>query len=421
MRKKLKKAFRLASLVAILFLLYGSLIMPLLALLQTSRSIRVVATIDDLTKYIYGFGGNYVDMCTQNLQRAKEIGIRVWRVGLLWHFYEPRENEFNQTYIAGFRNYLSAIRQADLKIVLWISFHWYVPDWVYAIPNSRVVNQYGDEYVGNPETGRDFANWIWNPAIRAILANTLKHILEDFGTDFWAVSPAIGRWGEIQYPPPEYNGHTNSYWAFDELAQADCPVPSWKPGDPSPNDEARIFIDWYVDSYIGALNWIINEVRKYYSGTITFGMSGWGFCRWFDEVISTNLNGTSISEQWGQVSKGYNWERIVSGIEDPNFMPWQTGVDCPWSIYSGVPANDTSENPRMWSMAKWLAHLAHRNGFKVMCEPSGDVETQEDTMQKSFENMHKNGYIGILWFNEDYFFNENHVDILKKYMDMYRR
>jgi hypothetical protein len=135
------------------------------------------------------------------------------------------------------------------------------------VPRFKIPEPVSDEWVQESSSGKNTANAVFNPNIRRVQANTIKCFFRDFGVDFWAVDLSIGIYGEVSFPEADFRGETNSYWAFDEHAQANCPVPDWSPGDASENSSsARIFVNWYIDCMNDYVIWQIGEIRKHYSG-----------------------------------------------------------------------------------------------------------------------------------------------------------
>ncbi len=76
--------------------------------------------------------------------------------------------------------------------------------------------------------------------------------------------------------PPTPAGFKHSYWAFDSDALRSNPVPAWRPGQASPNDEARRFYTWYVESLVGIVNWQHAIIRRYYDGKLLQLFAGIG-------------------------------------------------------------------------------------------------------------------------------------------------
>src|ERR687884_521277 len=59
-----------------------------------------------------------------------------------------------------------------------------------------------------------------------------------------------------------------SFWAFDPTAQAQSPVPGWRPGQPSPNGEASKFYLWYVDRLTDSFDFVLGQIRTHFNGKV---------------------------------------------------------------------------------------------------------------------------------------------------------
>jgi hypothetical protein len=176
-------------------------------------------------------------------------GVRATVLELHWKFYEPQQGVYDQAYIRA-----KQARLAQLKVEGWyvqlVPGYQYVPDWVFArYPDTYYVNQYGQPYAPDPTSAAAFRviNAPFNPGARSLIAGYLARVFQDFDpADFDAVRIGGGVLGELRYPPPEWGGHTNSYWAFDAHAQnpAESGIPAsvagWRPGiDPNPGTLGR--------------------------------------------------------------------------------------------------------------------------------------------------------------------------------------
>jgi len=194
---------------------------------------------------ISDIGSNYPDMWSR--------GLRATTLEFHWRFYEPREGVYNQAYIDRMKQSLIALN-AQGWFVQMIPGIQYIPEWVFINhPEFYFVNQYGESYTPDIPTRGDYQviNAPFNPAARDLIAGYIARIFQDFDqTDprlqFDSVRIGGGPQGELRYPPPEWNGHHNSYWAFDSAAQnaavsgIPAAVVGWRPGiDPNPGTTGR--------------------------------------------------------------------------------------------------------------------------------------------------------------------------------------
>ncbi len=176
-------------------------------------------------------------------------GVRATTFELQWKRYEPQAGVYDTDYIDAMRQLLAQLKAQGWYIQL-VPGYQYVPDWVFANhPDVYYVNQYGERYDPDPlsEGSYRVINAPFNAQARTLIAGYISRIFADFNpADFDSVRVGGGVQGELRYPPPTWNGHTNSYWAFDDHAQnpgasgIPDPVVGWRPGiDPNPGSEGR--------------------------------------------------------------------------------------------------------------------------------------------------------------------------------------
>jgi hypothetical protein len=176
-------------------------------------------------------------------------GVRATTLELHWMWYEPQEGVYDTDYIESMKRRLAELKAQGWNVQL-VPGYQYTPDWVFAnYPDMIYVNQYGERYDPKQvtEVSHRVINAPFNPQARTLVARYIARIFEDFDPElFDSVRVGGGVQGELRYPPAEWNGHANSYWAFDNHAQnqLDSGIPvevvGWRPGvDPSPGTEGR--------------------------------------------------------------------------------------------------------------------------------------------------------------------------------------
>jgi hypothetical protein len=176
-------------------------------------------------------------------------GVRATTFELHWMRYEPQEGVYDIDHIESMKRRLAELKAQGWYVQL-VPGYQYTPDWVFAnYPDMVYVNQYGEKYDPEQvvEASHRVINAPFNPQARALLARYIARIFEDFDpADFDSVRVGGGVQGELRYPPAEWNGHANSYWAFDNHAQNQlesgipADVVGWRPGiDPNPGTEGR--------------------------------------------------------------------------------------------------------------------------------------------------------------------------------------
>lgn len=173
-------------------------------------------------------------------------GVRATTLELHWNLYEPQEGVFDPTYVHHMQETLATLKSQGWHVQL-IPGYQYVPEWVFDnYPDMRYVNQYGQAY-DPPRGSFRVINAPFNPQARTLISRYISRIFRDFNPDdFDSVRVGGGVQGELRYPPPEWNGHSNNFWAFDRFAQDSsvsgipAEVVGWRPGiNPNPGSEGR--------------------------------------------------------------------------------------------------------------------------------------------------------------------------------------
>jgi len=314
-------------------------------------------------------------------ERAAELkaaGVSLVVLSVSWDRFQPTPKSLGTDYVAQLRAEADAYRAAGLRVVLGLGVQ-YPPDWLRDQPDARFVNQHGDAYIDRAP-GKNVANFVFNESIRERQLDYIAGIFQHLGADWAGVRLGGGWYGEVNYPAAKFAGKDNCYWAFDPIAQgkkyglpdgiAPCPVPGWKPGQPSPdNASARRFAEWYLDSLKNYHDWQIAAVRRYYDGPLMMLYPSWGIRPGqLDAAVAGNLAGTTPPEKNGEVQRGFDFARFIGGIRDPKV--W---VQCTWLDSNPAWSDDTSDNPVRWSPPKFLASLAraHNPPLRVSAENTG--------------------------------------------------
>ena len=276
-------------------------------------------------------------------------GVSVVMMTVDWTKAEPADGAFDAAYFARKRTELAEYEAAGFDVVLSYGLE-HAPAWLLAKPNSRYVSQSGAVY-----TRSDEANFVFATELRTYAERYTARVFMELGGEFIAVRIGGGHWGELTYPQIRRTDGSveNNYWAYGTAAARTRPTGSWKPGDPSPNGEARQFLDWYLQSLTSFQNWQIAMVRRSFAGTIAPLYASWGMREGdFDKAVATNLNGSSAPERNGEVQGGFDHARHINAITDNNVAAWGTYGERPGTV-------------------SWLAGLAAARGFQVMAENSG--------------------------------------------------
>ncbi|MDQ6675100.1 MAG: hypothetical protein M3069_30915 [Chloroflexota bacterium] len=263
-----------------------------------------------------------------------------------------------------------------------------------ALASPAPTNQFGDVYGDPRETDQGDANLIFNTAVRSAAADYVDRAFAALGTDFGAVRLGGGRWGELSYPPAKYNGHPNAYWGFDLNAVRLAPTYDWRPGQPQPDAEASVFINWYLDALVDYQNWQIATVRRSYAGLIMMLYPGWGIRPGqLDEAIHSDLNGSSSGEVNGELEGGFDFARQIAAITDARVVVTTTWLDADAS-------HDSDSQSRGWSPVKYLASLANAHPLKLQLYGENTGHGSIAAVELAVHQVRRFGLIGMAWFNE---------------------
>ncbi len=326
------------------------------------------------------------------LSEEYAAGVRYKLVTVRWKSWMPSEGSVDTGYVNSKLAELNALRNAGFQIILSTGIH-DAPGWVHTnYPNSYYVNQYGDVYTEGISAGD--ANFVFNPAMRALAEAYLDDLFARLGTGFAAVRVGGGRYGELTYPPAVWNGRSNNYWSFDVNAQAQSPVPGWKPGSPSPAGEAQRFLDWHLQKLVELQNWNFSAVRRSYPGPIMILYPSWGIRPGdIDKAITTNLNGSSSAERNGEIQRGFDFARQVASLTDAQAIVTTTWLDADGS-------QDGGSDQRYWSPVHYLASLAQAHPLHLALYGENTGHGSAVQMDFTAAQMARYGLLGLAWYNE---------------------
>ncbi len=354
--------------------------------------------------YVFGVIGDD----TTHLHELREADVDAKLFYLSWREFYPQEGVKDAAYIAAKKEELQVLREAGFKVILLLGIQ-DNPLWVHQnYPDSYYVDQYGDRYMATASFDNGQANLVFNRRLRGLVASYMRDAISEFGTDFYAIRLGGGRYGELTYPPTNWNGKTNRYWAYDRNARASSPVPSWMPGNPSPNGEAAMFLDWYLDSLVGYQNWQISALRATgYDGKIMMLYPSWGIRPGqIPEAVATDLDGSTSAEKNGEIQRGYDFARQVRAIEDPKVILTTTWLE---ANFDGVA--DNWHDPRHWSPVHYLASLAEKHPLALKLYGENGGEDTQEAMELSAYRMRRYGLVGMAWYNEGELFSGQYASL----------
>ncbi len=362
-----------------------------------SPAVSMTATTGSSESFMFGT----VASTSNHASSDYAAGIRLVTLGLAWDQFEPAPGEFDATYIAKMRSEIAGFKNAGLRIVLDPGVQ-YTPSWVLQVPDGRYVNQYGQPYV-DTASGKNIANLVFNQKQRDDYANYLARAMNDLGANtFYGVRLGGGWYNELQYPGQNWGGHTNCYWAFDDLAQGRAtglaqgvsadPVPDWKPDNGAVDHAAAsTFINWYLASMANFQNWQIATMRQYYPGYLFMLYSSWGVRDGqIAEAVADNLGGKSSTEINGEIQRGTDYAQFIADVKDPGVVVYTTWLDA-------SDGSDASTDSREWRPVHWLAQLAAQNPnhLKVFGENTGHGSYTD--MDFTLTQAKAYGLMGMMW------------------------
>ena len=256
------------------------------------------------------------------------------------------------------------------------------------------------------------------------LAQLFAALGSDRVTSLAGIRLGWGHYGEIGYPHPTYGAHTNSYWAFDDIAQGHasglptgvpaCPVPGWIPGTSGPT-QAQAFVHWYLEALLNYQQWQITTVRAHYAGplVVLYGSRGVRPGQ-IDDAVAASLNGSTAAEIDSDLQRGFDYQRLVNGITDLNVAPCTTWLDCTF----GNP-DDASSDPVQWTPVHYLHYLASQRGLRIWSENTG--HGSYDTMALCFKRMQTFDVHALLWafhaelYSGRYATMDQYAQLIKQY------
>lgn len=309
-----------------------------------------------------------------------------------WDSIEPVPGQFNTSVLTQLAQRAAQWRSDGYAVILDLGLQ-YPPSWVFSLSGAtRFVNQYGDIWHGTLST--DVPNAVFNPAVRAAEATYIAKLASALGpTNFSAVRVGGLLSGELRYPPATYNGHPNSLWDYDSLAQADAPNPGWKPGTGT-YAEATAALHYYYDSLTAYEKWLMTSVQASFPDVNQLIMfPSWGLRPGMTEAaIAAGLRGTTTAEVNGMISSGLDWANQVKAIASTglNATVYTTWLDAP---------NQGTSVQQIPPVA-YLASLASQYGLPIAGENTGGGG--QASLSISLSRAHTYGLTGVVYMSGGY-------------------
>lgn len=383
-------------------------------------------------------GLSYADVA----KKEHDAGVAIAQVTIAWKDYETLDGAFNENLMASVANNINTLLRAGQKVDVQLAIH-YVPSWVMQIPNAHYVNQYG---VTAPETeGYDNPDYVFNATVRQKVQDFEAHALRQLNAqvglnNIWDFRVDGGGGGEAYYSPSDDGqGHTNSYWAYDDNAQgiknnlplgvSKTPFPGWYPGQTTYNgrlfttSQVQQWYDWYFNSRMNYYNWQVALYRSAgFSHYLTFETPGFGT---HPDEYTTNihnyLNGSGDPN--GTMSRAAVWQNLYPALtHKTNIIAYVSSMadsssQSPNDACQPSDANvafNTDPIVDSWGAVRYVSYIANNYGFfKGGENPGYDAGTSSDygitMMNNAAREMATCGLIGMFWAHDEQLYTTTHT------------
>jgi hypothetical protein len=332
---------------------------------------------------------------------AEEVaaGVSAGELALNWGAYQPAQGQVSSSYVSQMRTRLQQLRSAGMNVVLDVGLQ-YPPAWIFNVDgNTRFVNQYGD--VWHSSLSQDVPNSVFDQNVRNFEAAYIAQVAADFGDVFYAIRAGGLLQDELRYPDATYNGHSNSYWAYDANAQAHSPVPGWIPGQ-ADTTKASAFLNYYLQSITDFSSWLVSTYRSHFpSPWIQVLYPSWGLRPGdTDAAVARNLDGSTPPAGWGTLSEGLDWSRQINALPDSRVQVYGTWME----------RGDDGGTANTMAPSHYLATLGAAHGLPAVAEnaTSGDDAA---TMATVVQRTRAWGLAGLMWLHEPGLYNGGAVNL----------
>ena len=357
-----------------------------------------------------------LEATSERAAAGRAAGLSVVVIPVSWDRFQPARGVINQDYVHEVQRKIRIYRELGYKLQLDPGVQ-YPPAWIFSLPNSEYINQFGEAFRSS-KPGESMPNAVFNAAVRSEISKYFQEVFARLGTDWEFVRLGCGKFGELNYPSNNAGGHSNCYWAYDDLAQGKraglpdgipvCPVPGWVPGTPSPeHGSAARFIEWYLDALRNYQAWQVATVRRDFSGDLCMLYGSWGIRPgWLASAIAGDLDGSTPAERNGEIQQGFDWSRMIGDLNDPKAIVYCTWVD--GTLGNRDLADDGSTDVERWSPVHWQSSLAIANPLHLRIWGENTGSNDRRAMELSFSRVRRFGLMGLVWaFERDLFANPN--------------
>ena len=310
-----------------------------------------------------------LDTQTSSVGTENRAGLSVAMFELDWASFEPEQGVFNNSYIASMEQMLSQYRTNNMLVTLGLGLD-DPPSWVYSLPDSYYVNQFGTATPG--------PDMVFSEAVRQAAAGYLTQVAADMPLrNIWAIRLTSGGDDEMLYPAG------GTFWSFENsaLTGADLPptmtpdpFPGWRPGNPGlSTSQIDQYVTWYVRGLDDVTAWQMQL------------LNGLGFTGHYQLVtpgsgtrpdVLTQVEEADLPND-GITGVGAVWNRYYAMLPDKtNVVAYVSSVaDESGNNDSCQPGDDrfSLTDPALdsWSATRWIARIAAANGLLVAGENPG--------------------------------------------------
>ncbi len=324
-----------------------------------------------------------------SVDALRSAGITTVELQVGWLLAEPQPGTLSSSYLASIRSEYAQYRAAGLKVVLDAGVQ-YPPAWVFDLDGAtRFVDQYGDEWHGS--SGADVPDAVFDLKVRAAQAEYLRELAGALSAEQFSAIRVGGLYNdELHYPPANYNGHGNAYWAFSAAATSSSPVPAYRPGQPDVS-AATAFLAWYLKSINDYGTWLAGVCRAAFgpSPRLQVLLPSWGI-RPGEIALAEQggLAGGSSGELHGTVNAGLDWAGLLPGlVAVGGVVAYTTWLDAP-DLGSGIA--DVSP-------VAYLSSLARPLKLPVAGENTGGNSTAD--MRRCLQRVTSLGLVSMMWMD----------------------
>jgi hypothetical protein len=253
-------------------------------------------------------------------------GVNDVTITVNWDEAEPTQGVFGTAYLQRVQSEIALARAAGLGVILDPGLH-ITPGWVFALAGgTRFVDQYGDVFSGSTPSGNNVANGVTDSAVRAAEGYYLSWLGTQFTPgEIIAVRQGGGPLGEIRYPGPSYNGHTNCYWAYDTSSQAGLPptVQGWVPGTGT-TAQAQTYLTAYNANLVNYAVWLNGQLGVDFNTTRLVVLPGWGERPGGAATEETSL----LTANMAEFNEGLDWTDLLFALPNTaQTMAYTTYLD----------------------------------------------------------------------------------------------